>query len=752
MAARRAQRARQSESAAGPSAIFAGCGLALLTARYVIPAESAHLGETLWIAEAWLLLAVAWMLLRLRGLAPRMTFDRSDLAVALLVAGQSIASIGVLMTGGHRRAALNMLWEWIAIGIAVVLLRQWLTRSARWPLLWSVIATAGFVLSGLGFWQFAVVYPAFRAEVDELSQLESRYADGGVAESDGRRLQELRRKLGSLATETDANVRFAFRQRLMDSTEPLACFALANTLAGVLAVALLLLLGGLAAALADQGSIGRILRIALPAMLVAGCLILTKSRTAWVGLACGLVAWGGVGARRRWLSLRSLRFVLIGALVTAILIGAAWAAGALDRLVVLETPKSFRYRVEYWTGSWGVIRDNPWLGVGSGNFRQNYLRHKVAGSSEEILDPHNLFLDVWANGGLVALAGLVLCSVRAMSRWWKVSFNSADSPPATTPNDESQFASLRRAAMLSGVAGIGAVLLKSGLVDVYWDSRLVTLMIGWIVAVLVLPLERIGLPAQMAAGIALGVHLLGAGGIAMPVVVTTLLLVWLGPMAQPNAEPERSDATTQRERRWSLAGLLVLASLSTACLLTGVIPATLSSLYVSAASSAVAERGDAATARRFLQDAVRTDGLDPQPHVLLAQLEREQALRQASSDSGDWTAAIDHLTTAISLDPQNSKTHWLDAQCKLEFAERFPSADADDAAVEAAQRAYERDPRNARIAATLAEACAAADRTEDARDAAERALALDRLNREFGHIDKYIYPPEREKLNRMIAQ
>ncbi len=47
-----------------------------------------------------------------------------------------------------------------------------------------------------------------------------------------------------------------------------------------------------------------------------------------------------------------------------------------------------------------------WWGVGPGNFGGPYLKYKLPESSEEILDPHNLFLEVWATAGFWALLAL----------------------------------------------------------------------------------------------------------------------------------------------------------------------------------------------------------------------------------------------------------------------------------------------------------------------------------------------------------
>ena len=72
------------------------------------------------------------------------------------------------------------------------------------------------------------------------------------------------------------------------------------------------------------------------------------------------------------------------------------------------------YRWQYWQGAWGVITGGAtgvwqavsspffWWGVGPGNFGGPYLKYKLPQASEEILDPHNLFLDVWAMAGFWA--------------------------------------------------------------------------------------------------------------------------------------------------------------------------------------------------------------------------------------------------------------------------------------------------------------------------------------------------------------
>jgi tetratricopeptide (TPR) repeat protein len=732
----------RSSAPADPVALFAGCGLALIVARYVLPAESAHLGETLWIVPLWLILAFLWILAQQRFELPRMCLDRGDWAVLLLAGGQVLAG---LASHGNLRAALNGLTEWIGVAATVILLRRWLADEQRWQQFLAVLATAGIVLSGLGVWQYAVEYPALRRDVEELTRLETEQETRTLTERDASGLRQLKLELGQLANENDPNVRFALRQRLMRSTEPLACFALTNTLGGVLAISLLLLIGGWTGALAGQPSWQQMARIFAPVLLVGFCLLLTKSRTAWIGLIFAATAWSLVALRGSLLSQRTFRFAALGGIVVAVLVAGAWFVGALDRLVVLESSKSLKYRIEYWTGAWGVIRNHILLGVGPGNFRQNYLRHKVVGSSEEILDPHNLFLDVWASGGILALLGLVAVVGLTMTRWRRI---AAAAPSAVAPKGIS--ARPDRTVLLSGAAGITLVWLKLGLIDLHWDQRLLALLAGWIVTALILPPLRFSAASQMAATLALGVHLLGAGGVGMPLVGTLLLLLGLGP--SPAVPSIVTPESPRREQRLAIATGIALAGLIVCTLKWAVIPATLANLNTDAAMSVMQERGDAATARRLLHQAIEADPLDPQPHVYLAQLDYDASRARDNHSLEHATTSLNELNEALRLDPENPKTYWLMAQWKLELRSRFDDIPLTADAVQTAEAAATRDPQNAEVLATLAIAYSKFSHADEARSTASRALELDALNATLGHYDRLLDDAEREQLKEIAPQ
>src|SRR5262249_19715776 len=158
-----------------------------------------------------------------------------------------------------------------------------------------------------------------------------------------------------------------------------------------------------------------VLAMAAPSILILlVALVLTKSRSAWIGLLVGIVivAWKSRKEvpRRVYVATGVLGLALIAALVVGGLV-----TGRLDREVLTQAPMSLGYRWEYWRGTWRLLTGGAtdlatalrsatlWRGVGPGNFRGPYLRYKLPESSEEILDPHNLFLEVWATGGIGAL-------------------------------------------------------------------------------------------------------------------------------------------------------------------------------------------------------------------------------------------------------------------------------------------------------------------------------------------------------------
>jgi hypothetical protein len=152
---------------------------------------------------------------------------------------------------------------------------------------------------------------------------------------------------------------------------------------------------------------------ALVAVMLAGVLGVGLYLTGSAG-AAGSAALAGLvlllfGAARERIArhVRGVFVLLIMGYATII------AAGGGYGLLTGTLPHpSLAFRWEYWQAAARTVRDAPWTGVGRENFREEYLRYKSAASTEEVSNPHNLWLTLMAElGPLGLIAGFVLTGI-----------------------------------------------------------------------------------------------------------------------------------------------------------------------------------------------------------------------------------------------------------------------------------------------------------------------------------------------------
>ncbi|HEX8728966.1 MAG TPA: O-antigen ligase family protein [Ktedonobacterales bacterium] len=224
------------------------------------------------------------------------------------------------------------------------------------------------------------------------------------------------------------------------------------------------------------------------ALLCAVALLLSDSRGAEIGaaVACGVVVV--VSLRRWWVGV---------ALVASVLVVMFVARDELAALLLAGHHGSGEVRVLVWLAAWHMVRDHALFGIGPDQFLYYYSNlytahpywiatlngHPTVAAHEPTLaHPHNLALDLWLSGGLLALAGFSVALAVFWARCWKV---------------------VRRAALTRGgdaagwrgalALGIGAAMLAGilhGMVDSAYFVPDLALIFWWSVAVLVL-LERI---------------------------------------------------------------------------------------------------------------------------------------------------------------------------------------------------------------------------------------------------------------------
>lgn len=724
--------------------------VAVIFCRLLTPTEGAPLGDTLWIVQLTLLTLLVWIFAAFRTGTLAYRLDAIDVGVCLLVLGQLVAA-AFNWASADRRALCNMVWEWCGLLVTWFLIRRVASQaSERRSLVWAVLSLS-VALAGLGVWQHYFGLAETRREVARLRSdwAAHRSQDRPSDPREARRWDETEQRLRSefvrqrIPFEEGTNA--AWEQRVNSSTEPFGTFGLANSFAGLLVVALVPWTALLATLIAIQTPRWQLIAVVGACALVAFCLLLTKSRTAYVALAVGMVVAlaGWHGAR---LSSRKIWF-FVGAVVgVAILAGVAVLTGAVDREVVSESFKSLRYRGEYWAGSWRMMTDDSfrWLtGVGPGNFRANYLRYKLPESSEEIADPHNLLLDVWANGGLLAAAGLLVLLIAGLLPLARNCQPPLPPPPPETkrrkqPSVSASVSPWRDPASAGAALAFGSVYLSVYLLGGGFDERMIPLLFGSVVAAAIaLPLRQCDLPASVYAAtlLALAVHLLGAGGIAMPAITQTLLLLVAIGTAGCGLPA------------WTFAAMSVPATFATGaaalalylgCWFKATTPVMNSRADRAVGEQAWLEEGRDDKAERAFKRAAEADPFDSGACEWLASLYLQRWLRTNDAESALFDSTVYWQRQAILRQPLNYGGYrTLGAIYLKRFDRTRETEDAVLAADEFAQ-AIALYPHHAELQSEMAEAMWRADQPEAARSFAERATELDALNRRLGHLDKVL--------------
>jgi O-antigen ligase len=612
----------------------------LIVARAYYPSEDAETGSGLIWVFGLLAASSVWVASMLFAGSTRLRWSWADAAVLALM-------VLVGMSASHaadRRPAITMAWEWGGLGLLYFLARNLpRTRAESATMAGAVVATA-VAVSAYGLYQVPVEFPQFRrlylARPDFVT-LRMGFTPGTPAAE-------------------------ALKQRLLYSNEAFSTFALANSLAGFLVGPMALAFAVALENLRREGRGSRLVALAMagvPGLTILACLILTNSRSAWVGLGLALLvlAWrarGSVPPKVLAVSVGGLAAIL-GALVVG-----GVATKQLDLLVITESPKSLRYRWEYWVGAWGVITDAPspydstglaampigpggeevarstrtfWFGLGPANFAMPYLRHKLPQASEEVLDPHNMVLEVWETAGVFAmLALLTALAIGLREMLGPPRPHGTGDPTEPEPKPDRPWNPSRdpgappaRSGWLLWSAGLGwlgvwAMGKLNPMSQPDLLARWILLGAGWVLAVVMgsaiwrrrpIPGGGIGV-----AVLALAVNLLAAGGIGIPSVAMSLwCLLALGLNL-------RDDRPCGRLRNVGGLGPAILLACTWAALagtfFGAVVPAWKSEAALEQGNALMALRPPAfEAARAAYTRAIEADHYSVKPWVALAELE-----------------------------------------------------------------------------------------------------------------------------------
>jgi hypothetical protein len=401
--------------------------------------------------------------------------------------------------------------------------------------------------------------------------------------------------------------------------------------------------------------------------------------------------------------------------------------------------------VQYWQSSLKMIAAHPWLGCGPGNFQAAYPQYKLPQASEEIADPHNFLLEIWATAGAPAL--LAFLAVLGCFAWgFRVQRSVASAEPQAA-NAESLIPNLSSDGWLYVLGGgvVGFLLsvplgilsttpvgLAPVLLGLPLAAATVALLSGWI---------REGRLPRWLPGVcvvALLVSLLAAGGIAFPGIAGTFwLLLAL-------ALEGRYPRTLPTYMAWTaLAGFLAL---SVACFATAYSPVLNCRAELHLAELRLA-KGDRGGALPYIEAAVAADPLSSDAWAQLAAVELEAWYDRP--DEAAFARFAEARNKALGL-AANSPSMWLTAgdwasrvYSKADDHGRRLIPDAVHTAVEAYSRGVQLYPNSALHRAKLAEALFAAGDRSAFRREAETALWLDEVT---PHIDKKLPDTLRDSL------
>lgn len=763
-----------------PLTIFA---LALLTAAFLWPAEDAVNGGGLHLVILWLTLGG---LIGLRYLIAargnpgenlqRAGFGVVDFGVLLILIGHVLSTAYVFYVEGDRRSALNLTFEWAGLFVAWRIFRHLSLDRLQAIQVLQVVTTVSVGLAVMGIWQHHVFYP----EQAAWYQGERSALDKALAEPEGMglfRVSEIVARFQSKGIPLEGTDRVLWENRLLSSSEPFATFSLANTLAGVLATSLVLVLGQATSAWSFRkpSNIGAIIVPLFQATVILYCLVLTKSRSAWAGAVVGL----GIVAicrLRTSAATKILQWSFFGSAFVGLIVGIAAFAGALDKEVIFESSRSLQCRFFYWTGAIETIKEAPLTGAGPGNFRQVYLKHKADEWSEEIRDPHNFLLESWSAGGIIGFVGLL------MFIWG--SFRTALSAEAAPESGSDEIVVPKRLRFLvlkSVVLGAFVQLLWQWVngesVHLDLTERFLPLS-GLIFCVMGSKgrIRELDKTACLAASLTMMVHLLAAGGFEMPVVM--LLLLTTSALGQEKAGNSiRRAESSFFARYWMCPGISFSVLMAVIVLRFGLMDVSGVDRYLLLGDDLLHRQGNQRAAMDAYRQAAEVDSLAVKPRQRIAELAvyllREesrqlQRITSAAENSGavsdsmaeqkakavkSFEKAIEACNFWTSVDDRNSFSLALKAECLVIGSQLTSAEELMNEAIELQRQVVAMYPSSVNAWMQLVRSCrrmrsavSSVNSAETLDMATDRVRQLDDINHQWGHSDRYLTDEDRTLL------
>ncbi len=437
----------------------------------------------------WLIAAAAWG-------AWRVWSRQDNLYAGLVEAGLGAVVIVVFGTtygvAAYQHPARLISWEWLALFLALFLVRQLTVPNEEQHGLTSALLASAVTLSALALYQAFYSLPHQRTQFPDKETLRKELM-----------------KEGMYYTKDDPFLAANFERLQYPYT--FSTYSHPNSFAGVLALLLPALVG--AAVLAYRSSLATWQKVLAAFFALVGCVALWTSHSRGALLAVGVVGVVLIAIvfRRTLWSHRLANSIGLAAVVAVVL--GIYATGLFNTLTGKEATTATA-RTEYWSATWRMIQDRPWFGVGPGNFKEWYPRYMAETAGETIKDPHNFALEMWATSGvfaLIALLGTLAAFFYYLIRWAR----AAVDVPAAVPEPPRKVEPLPTAApkaphkhgkAIKGVAPVPEPLMPTAwgstdLPPVRWSfyfGGMFGLLLGFVLRATYLQRDQIMLEAIMA--------------------------------------------------------------------------------------------------------------------------------------------------------------------------------------------------------------------------------------------------------------